>query len=74
MLNQITLDPIICYGKPCVRSMHWPVEVVLNMLSSGMPIDEILADHPELERDDIIACLQFARPLDFSGETVQRMA
>ena len=40
--------------------MRWPVEVVLDMVASGMGIDEILADHPELEREDIVACLQYA--------------
>ncbi len=73
VLNRITLDPTVCHGKPCVRNMRWPVEVVLDMVSAGMQIDEILADHPELERDDIIACLQYARLL-VSGETLQHVA
>jgi uncharacterized protein (DUF433 family) len=73
LLNRITIDPAVCHGKPCVRSMRWPVEVVLDMVSSGMEIDEIVSDHPELEREDIIACLQYARLL-VSGEAVQRVA
>jgi uncharacterized protein (DUF433 family) len=73
VLNRITLDPAVCHGKPCVRNMRWPVEVVLDMVSAGMQIDEILADHPELERDDINACLQYARLL-VSGESLQRVA
>jgi uncharacterized protein (DUF433 family) len=56
-LSRITLDPDICHGKPCVRHMRWPVEVVLDLVSSGMGLDEIVADHPELEREDILACL-----------------
>ena len=58
-LKRITLDPDICHGKPCVRHMRWPVEVVLDLVSSGMSMDEILADHPELEREDVRACLAY---------------
>jgi len=72
-LSRITLDPDICHGKPCIRHMRWPVEVVLDLVSTGMAIDEILADHPELEREDIVASLQYARLL-VSGEPVQRVA
>jgi uncharacterized protein (DUF433 family) len=53
--------------------MRWPVEVVLDLVSSGMSMDEILSDHPELEREDIVACLQYARLL-VSGEPIQRVA
>ncbi len=72
-LSRITLDPDICHGKPCVRHMRWPVEVVLDLVSSGMGLDEIVADHPELEREDILACLHYARLL-VSGEPLQRVA
>jgi len=50
LLNRITIDPQICHGKPGVRSMHWSVEVVIDMLGAGMSTEEILEDHPELER------------------------
>ncbi len=72
-LDRITLDPDICHGKPCVRHMRWPVAVVLDLVSSGMTFDEILADHPELEREDLLACLHYARLL-VSGEPVRRVA
>lgn len=67
LLSRITIDPAICHGKPCIRGMRWPVEVVLDLLGSGMSIDEILNDHPELERDDVIASLNYARLL-LSGQ------
>lgn len=70
-MNRITLDPEICHGKPVVRGMRWPVEIILDMLGSGMTAKQILTDHPELEKEDIQACLQFAR-LSVSGETLQR--
>jgi uncharacterized protein (DUF433 family) len=72
-LSRISLDPEICHGKPCVRHMRWPVEVVLDLVSSGMGFDEIVADHPELEREDILACLHYAR-LVVSGEPLRRVA
>lgn len=62
-LARITLDPDICHGKPCIRHMRWPVEVILDLVASNMTINDILTDHPELEREDIIACLQYARIL-----------
>jgi uncharacterized protein (DUF433 family) len=65
-LDRIILDPDVCHGKPSVRNMRWPVEVVLHLVSSGMPVDEILADHPELEREDIVACLS-VRPASGLG-------
>ncbi|MDS4022257.1 MAG: DUF433 domain-containing protein [Candidatus Competibacter sp.] len=72
-LSRITLDPDICHGKPCIRHLRWPVEVILDLVSSGMVIDEILADHPELDREDILACLHYARLL-VSGEALRHAA
>jgi len=63
LLSRITLDPDICFGKPTVRGMRHPVESILELLSSGMTTVEILADYPELEEDDIKACLEFASRL-----------
>ena len=73
LTNRITIDPEICHGKPCIRGMRWPVEVILDMLASGMTSDEILADHPELEKEDIIASLSYAR-LVVSGKTIDLAA
>lgn len=70
--ERITINSEICHGKPCVRGMRFPVEVVLDLLSSGMTKEEILEDHPELEADDLIACLQFAR-LQVSGRMTKEI-
>ena len=67
-IERITIDPLICHGKPVVRGMRWPVEVVLDMLSAGMSAQDIIEDHPELETEDITACLTYAR-LAVSGQT-----
>ena len=69
-LDRITIDPEICHGKPCIRNMRWPVEVILDMLGSGMSIDEILDDHEELEKDDILASLKLAK-LYLSGHKIE---
>jgi uncharacterized protein (DUF433 family) len=60
LLCRITIDPLICHGKPCVRGLRYPVEVLLELLSSGMTIDEILSDYEDLERDDLLAVLAYA--------------
>jgi uncharacterized protein (DUF433 family) len=63
LLQRITLDPNICHGKPCIRGLRYPVEFILELLSSGMSIEEILNDYDDLERDDILAALLFATRL-----------
>lgn len=55
LLNRITINPAICHGKPCIRSLRYPVETMLELLSAGMTIEEILLDYPDLERDDLLA-------------------
>ncbi len=63
LLERITIDPNICHGKPCLRGLRYPVEFVLELLSGGMSIEEILLDYDDLEREDILAALQFATRL-----------
>jgi uncharacterized protein (DUF433 family) len=63
LLQRVTLDPNICHGKPCIRGLRYPVEFILELLSSGMSMAEILADYDDLERDDILAALLFATRL-----------
>ena len=63
LLDRITINPEICHGKPTIRGLRYPVETILELLSSGMTIEEILADYEDLERDDILAVLAFAARL-----------
>ena len=60
LLSRITIDPMVCHGKPCVRGLRYPVETLLELLGSGMTIDEILADYEDLERQDLLAVLTYA--------------
>jgi uncharacterized protein (DUF433 family) len=63
LLDRITIDPAIDHGKPAIRGLRYPVEMLLELLSSGMTIDEILADYEDLEREDVLAALAFAARL-----------
>jgi uncharacterized protein (DUF433 family) len=63
LTERITIDPNICHGKPSIRGLRYPVEMILELLSSGMTTEEILDDYEDLERDDILAALSFATRL-----------
>ena len=63
LIERITIDADVCHGKPTVRNMRYPVEMILELLSSGMTWDEIREDYPAIEEDDIRACLHFASKL-----------
>lgn len=63
LLKRITIDPEQCHGRPCIRHMRIRVADVLEMLANGIAADEILSDFPDLDRDDIRACLAYAAEL-----------
>lgn len=60
LLGRIAVDAAICGGKPCIRGTRMRVSDVLDLLASGASRQEILADYPYLEDDDISAALEFA--------------
>lgn len=59
--ERITIDPEICHGKPCIRGMRYPVEAMLEYLAGGDSIEDVLSEFPDLVREDLLACLEFAR-------------
>ncbi|MCC6424328.1 MAG: DUF433 domain-containing protein [Phycisphaerales bacterium] len=61
--TRITMDPQVCHGQPVVRGLRYPVQMLLDLLSSGMTIEEILADYEDLEREDLLAVLAYAARL-----------
>lgn len=69
LLERITIDTGICHGKACIRHMRWPVEVVIDLIASGMSFETILSDHPELEKEDILASLAYAK-ITLSGKSL----
>jgi uncharacterized protein (DUF433 family) len=60
LLQRITIEPGKCGGRPCIRGMRIRVTDVLELLSAGASLEEILADYPDLERDDILAAIEYA--------------
>lgn len=63
LLARITVDPNVCHGKPCIRGMRYPVEFLLELLSGSMTPEQILADYPDLEAEDLRAALAYAARL-----------
>ena len=69
-LTRITIDPRVCTGKPCIRGLRFPVARLLGLLAAGGTRDQILADYPYLEPEDIDEALQYAASLA-EDETVE---
>ncbi|WP_334110314.1 DUF433 domain-containing protein [Thermodesulfitimonas autotrophica] len=59
LLKRITIDPNICFGKPCIRGTRIWVSLILDFLAGGMTIEEILAEYPDLQREDIYAAIAY---------------
>ncbi|MBK9260379.1 MAG: DUF433 domain-containing protein [Polyangiaceae bacterium] len=59
-LERITIDPNTCHGRPTIRGLRYTVEMILELSSSGMTTEEILADYEDLEREDIMAVFAYA--------------
>ncbi|MFT4042697.1 MAG: DUF433 domain-containing protein [Gordonia sp. (in: high G+C Gram-positive bacteria)] len=58
-LDRVTTDPAVCHGKPVVRGLRYPVADLLDLLAAGMSIQDVLNDYPDLEREDLLAALEF---------------
>jgi uncharacterized protein (DUF433 family) len=73
LIERITVDPARMGGKPCIRNMRVTVGMILGELSAGTTIDELLNQYPYIERDDILASLQYGawlaqgREIELSG-------
>jgi len=59
LLDRISIDPNVCFGKPCIRGTRIWVSLVLDFLASGMTTEEILEDYPQLTRDDVLAAIAY---------------
>ena len=67
LLQRISIDPNICFGKPCIRGHRIWVSLILDMLSSGMSTQEIPDQYPQLEEADILACIAYAAEMTRSA-------
>jgi len=63
LIKRITINADVCHGKPTIRNMRYPVEMVMELLSSGMTWKEIMKDYPAIVEDDIRACLLYVTKL-----------
>lgn len=61
--GRITIDPEVCHGKPTIRGLRYTIENILELLASGMTIEELMLDFPDLEREDFLACIDYASKL-----------
>ena len=59
LLERISIDPRVCFGKPCIRGTRIWVSLVLDLLSTGVSIEEILDEYPQLTREDVLACVAY---------------
>ena len=57
------MNPEVCHGKPTIRGLRYPVENLLELLASGMSMEELLGDYPDLEKEDFLACIEYASKL-----------
>jgi len=60
MHDRISIHPEICHGQACVKGTRIPVHQIVGMLANGDTIDDLLEEYPSLEREDILACLDYA--------------
>ncbi len=59
LLSRISIDPNICFGKPCIRGHRIWVSLVLDLLASGLTVEEVVNRNPGIEEADILACIAY---------------
>jgi uncharacterized protein (DUF433 family) len=60
LLQRISINPNVCFGKPCIRGTRIWVSLILDFLASGMTIEEVLAEYPQLSQEDIRAAIAYS--------------
>ncbi len=60
LLSRITISPGICHGKSAIRSLRYPVDAMLEYLAAGDSFEDLHQEFPDLEREDLLACIEFA--------------
>ncbi len=59
LLARVSINPDVCFGKPCIRGHRIWVSLILDWLASGMSTEKILEEYPDLTREDILACIAY---------------
>ncbi len=70
-MKRIEINPAVCNGKPVIKGTRITVQAVLSYLSAGDNMEEVLRAHPRLTREDVLACLEYARRLSEVHTTVE---
>ena len=73
LLERIELDPEVMLGKPVIRGTRITVEIILERIAAGCPIEEVLGDYPRLTRDDVLAAVAYARQAIGTDEFIPRV-
>ena len=68
LIKRISIDPNICFGKPCIKGSRIWVSLILDFLASGMTIEQVSKEYPDLGKDDILACIAYGA--EMSGNTL----
>ena len=75
LLARISIDPTVCFGKPCIRGHRIWVSLILDLLAAGWTLQDVLNDYPDLEEADVLACIAYGaemsreRYVDIPAET-----
>ena len=72
-LDRIEIDPKVMLGKPIIRGTRITVELIIEKLAAGETTDQVLADYPSLQREDILAALAYARQVLGTDEIIPRI-
>ncbi len=59
LLSRISINPEVCFGKPCIRGHRIWVSLILDLLASDLHAEEVLEQHPQLSREDVLTCMAF---------------
>ena len=66
-MKDITVNPEICHGKPCIRNMRYPVEVILEYLAAGDTFETLKEEFPDLEKEDFLECIEYSVTMNGSN-------
>ena len=67
LLDRISINPNVCFGKPCIRGTRLWVSLILDFLASGMSPNDILQEYPQLEREDVLAAIAYGAEMSRHG-------
>jgi uncharacterized protein (DUF433 family) len=70
-MDRIEINPAVCNGRPVIRGTRVTIDTVLGYLSAGDSVDDVLQAHPRITKEDVLACIDYARRLSSARSTVE---